>query len=387
MKILMLLNEEFPPDKRVENEIKYLTEAGHDIILACYTRDKKATKETDNKLTIYRMPINTLTYKLSVAILTIPYYFCIWKRFVNNIVKNEKPDAIHVHDLPLIKIANRVKKRHPKIKVVADMHENWPDLIKEAQHTNTTLGKILSPHKLWVNYEKTELNRADDIIAVVNEMENRLRSVSNITKPVHIVSNVVEEISEINNNRNLKKDTITLFYAGGLTRYRGVQVVIEGLKLLKDYDKKITLWVVGNGRYKQELVKLTESLGLSDSVIFFGHKPFSEKQELQNRADIGLIPHLRTVQTDNSSPNKLFEYMDSNIPVIAADCMSVKRIIDETRCGVSYSDRSPEEFAKALKLLIESSNNINYGKNGKEAIINRYNWELQKQTLIDIYNK
>ncbi len=383
----MLLNEEFPPDKRVENEIKYLNEAGYDIVLACYTRDNRATKEVNKKLTIYRMPIGTLTYKLSVAILTIPYYFWIWNRFVSNIIKKENPDAIHVHDLPLIRTANRIKKQYPGIKIVADMHENWPDLIKEAQHTNTTLGKILSPHRLWVNYEKSELNRADDIIAVVKEMENRLRNISNITKPVHIVSNVVEKITENSSTRDLKKESITLFYAGGLTRYRGVQIVIEGLKYLKDYDKKIALWVVGNGKYKPELVKLTNDLGLSDNVIFFGHKPFAEKQQLQNRADIGLIPHLRTVQTDNSSPNKLFEYMDSSMPVVASDCMSVKRIMDETNCGVSYKDTSPEGFADALKLLIKTSNLTNYGKNGKDAIINKYNWDLQKQTLIEIYNK
>ena len=37
MKILMVLDHEFPPDIRVENEIASLHNAGHEIHVACYT--------------------------------------------------------------------------------------------------------------------------------------------------------------------------------------------------------------------------------------------------------------------------------------------------------------------------------------------------------------
>ena len=38
MKILMVLEWEFPPDVRVENEMLALTEAGYEVHLACSTR-------------------------------------------------------------------------------------------------------------------------------------------------------------------------------------------------------------------------------------------------------------------------------------------------------------------------------------------------------------
>ena len=44
MKILMILESEFPPDVRVENEMLALTEAGHEVHLACSTRKNRPGK-------------------------------------------------------------------------------------------------------------------------------------------------------------------------------------------------------------------------------------------------------------------------------------------------------------------------------------------------------
>ncbi len=41
MKILMVLDHEFPPDVRVENEIEALLEADHQVHIACYTMKKQ----------------------------------------------------------------------------------------------------------------------------------------------------------------------------------------------------------------------------------------------------------------------------------------------------------------------------------------------------------
>ena len=45
MRILMILDLEFPPDLRVENEIEALIDAGHEIHLACFTRKNRQKYE------------------------------------------------------------------------------------------------------------------------------------------------------------------------------------------------------------------------------------------------------------------------------------------------------------------------------------------------------
>jgi len=71
----MLLDREFPPDLRVENEIEALTTEGHHVFLACYTRKNFPLTEQEGNFTILRHPISKFIYKSSVAALTKFYHF------------------------------------------------------------------------------------------------------------------------------------------------------------------------------------------------------------------------------------------------------------------------------------------------------------------------
>ena len=56
MKILMILDREFPSDLRVENEIETLQQNGHEIHLACFTRKNRLSVEKIGDLTVHRAP-------------------------------------------------------------------------------------------------------------------------------------------------------------------------------------------------------------------------------------------------------------------------------------------------------------------------------------------
>ena len=383
----MLLSEEFPPDKRVENEINYLTQAGNNVIVACYTRKEKPLYEENDQYKIYRLAISKIIYKSMVAILTVPIYYQVWKAFTKKIIAKEKPDAIHVHDLPMVKLANYFKTKNPNLLIVADMHENYPALVKESEHTNTFLGKILSPVFLWRRYERKQLNKVDKVITVIEEMSNRLLTQQKINKPITEISNCIVDINTNATPKTELGETVNLFYSGGLTIYRGLQIVIPAIKILLQRNIKVKLTVAGNGRYKDKLINLTNMLDLNNHVTFLGHLDRTQLNIEQQKADIGLIPHLRSVQTDNSSPNKLYEYMNDGLPIVSSDCLSLKRIIKETKCGLCYTHNSSDSFADAIENLINNFSTINYGQNGINAVKTQYNWEKQKHKLTNIYNK
>src|SRR5664279_5405694 len=111
MKILMVLETEFPPDVRVENEMLALKAAGHEVHLACSTRKKRPEKESFGKSTIHRKKITSFIYKSSVGCLKFPFYFNFWRNFIFTICAVEKFDVIHIHDLPLSQIGVEVKRK------------------------------------------------------------------------------------------------------------------------------------------------------------------------------------------------------------------------------------------------------------------------------------
>ena len=112
MKILMVLESEFPPDDRVEKEAVSLIQAGHEVHLACYTMENRRGLEIYKGIKIYRRSISKLIYKSSVGSLRFPMYFNFWRKFLQEIYEIEKYELVHIHDLPLVKVGLELKQKY-----------------------------------------------------------------------------------------------------------------------------------------------------------------------------------------------------------------------------------------------------------------------------------
>ena len=381
----MLLENDFLRDSRVEKEVHTLFKAGHEIIVAAISRSGLPLEERRNDCLVIRKNIPELILKTSVGALKFPIYFNFWRSFLRDILKDYKIDAIHVHDLPLCRMGIELKKKY-NVKLVIDLHENWPALLSVSSHANTFIGKILSSEKQWRSYEKTCAMAADRIITVVDEMKERI---SRLGIPEGKIF-VLENTPEINTPYELKYERderfFTLIYIGGISFHRGLQYIIDGMSLLVP-DLPVRLWIAGDGKYSHILKDQVRKLSLQKFVEFFGMVSKEKTEDLMKKADLGLIPHIRSEQSDNSSPNKLFEYMAAGLPVLASDCISVKRVIAETEIGRTYIFDSPTDFKHVLKKLYdEKRESVIFASNGTKAIREKYNWEQSSVSLLTLYS-
>jgi glycosyltransferase involved in cell wall biosynthesis len=386
MRILMVLDNEFPPDLRVENELEALTQAGHSVHIACYTRENRLPEETLNGVVIHRKYIPKLVYKSSVGALRYPMYFNFWRNYLSNLFTNHNFDAIHIHDLPLAKVGKELAKRY-HLKFVLDLHENWPGLLEVSEHTKSLLGRFLSKQKQWKKYELKYCSEADNIIVVVDEAKKRLEDKGIKGNKIKVVSNTLNLNHFKLPDEKPDQNFITALYAGGINQHRGLQYVIQGIKYLKGLSKPFRLWILGKGIYQEKLIEIAKSEGVSDRVVFFGWKPYEEMQKYFGKSDICLIPHLKNAHTDSTIPHKLFQYIYAKKPVIASNCSPIERIIKETKSGFSYKHDDPSDFSKKVQLLIDELNNpnlidLNYAK---QLVNKKYNWKVDSKTLVSIY--
>jgi glycosyltransferase involved in cell wall biosynthesis len=387
MKILMILESEFPPDVRVENEMLALTEAGHEIHIACSTRKNRSEYEIFGNSVIHRKTMSGFIYKSSVGCLKFPFYFNFWRRFVFGLCKKEAFDVIHIHDLPLSRIGVEVRRKY-NTRLVIDLHENWPALLKTAAHIQTIPGKLLSSDKQWVRYEQKMLPQADKVITIIEEARDRVAALGIDRDKICMVSNTInfENLSVKSTRKD--SDTLTLFYGGAINRHRGLQIVLKAMKMCILEKLNVRLWIVGSGSYRNELEKLSGILDIKPNVKFWGQKPFHEMLELLAESDAAMIPHLRTDNNDASSPNKLYQYMYLNKPVISSDCTSLKRIISETKTGYIYKNDSPEELFLLLRKLCADRKILeDVNGNGRKAVLEKYNWNYDKKRLINAYTE
>ncbi len=80
MKIGMILESEFPPDPRVENEAVSLIENGNEVYLLCLSFSKNNREEKIKGICVNRYYLKRQYYnKLRVAMLDFPIYNMMWE--------------------------------------------------------------------------------------------------------------------------------------------------------------------------------------------------------------------------------------------------------------------------------------------------------------------
>jgi glycosyltransferase involved in cell wall biosynthesis len=129
---------------------------------------------------------------------------------------------------------------------------------------------------------------------------------------------------------------------------------------------------------------LSKRLGVEELVTFMGWQPYNKMVEHLMMADFAMIPHLKSDHTDSTIPHKLFQYMYAKKPVIASDCLPIKRIVTETNSGYIYPNEDSQALANILAGLDKQKHKVK-GENGHQWVINKYNWENDSQVLLKVY--
>jgi glycosyltransferase involved in cell wall biosynthesis len=393
MKILMLLDNQFPPDIRVEKEANSLLKDGNDVAILSYMHSSMKREELINGIRIFRFRIpRQVAKKILGFSLQLPFYQWIWQREIKRTAKLYPFDVVHIHDLPLCALIQFIKGNYG-VPVVADMHENYPYLVAEQPYMNSLPARILLSKKKWFIKEKEWLIKADSIICVAEEMKQRIESLFKNPLKISVVPNVpaITELSGTTTDyfslKNRFSGTFNILYIGGIDAVRGIDILIRAAKEAAQTISILKIIIVGDGRILPDMKRLAMSLKLDNIISFEGWKPQNEIGNYIMVSDVCVIPHRKSPQTDNSSPNKLFQYLFFKKPVISSDCKSVEKIILAEKCGMIYPDNSSGELTGRINYFFEHPmDGIEMGNNGYKAVISKYNWENSVAPLLSVYS-
>jgi len=390
----MVLDNRFPPDERVEKEALSLISAGFAVYLLCFTFGDKPAEENYRGINIRRVYMPQGLYKkLSALILTVPFYRWFWYRKMQQFIENEKIDCLHIHDLPLCGTALKIRKKL-EIPVIADMHENYPVLVEQEKWANTFWGKLLISKQKWYRMEKKWLSEVDHIICIVEEMQARFGKILDTPKTFTILPNYIDPEPFLANQHSVPEITgkfqgkFGILYYGGLDSTRGLETLLGAGKILKEKIPDLAIIVVGTGSILPELQYMTKRFAIDDIVAFEGWQKQSILGSYMPATQIVVIPHLKSDQTDNSSPNKLFIAMAFGKPVIATNCRSLERIITEAECGLIYPSGDSQALAwRILELYQNAAQRQRLGYNAKLSVSNKYSWSRAVTGVIEVYRQ
>jgi len=173
-----------------------------------------------------------------------------------------------------------------------------------------------------------------------------------------------------------------IVYIGGVTKKRGV---IENISALDYINNDCRLLLAGTFE-SNELQYTCQEMSAWDKVEYFGQIDRQEVKRVLNTSRVGLVTLHPLINYIDSYPVKLFEYMSAGIPVVASDFPLWRRIIQNANCGLLVDPMQPAEISEAVDWLLENPlKAAEMGKNGKKAVLEKYNWRSQCKILTAFY--
>lgn len=168
----------------------------------------------------------------------------------------------------------------------------------------------------------------------------------------------------------------TLVFMGHLLEKQGIQLIIravpEIIKKIPDFKFKI----IGEGQYKQALIKLANDLNVAQHCDFKGK--IDKHQELENeiaKSCLAIAPYIKELDTWTyyADPGKIKVYLGSGVPVLLTNISWNAQEIEKNKCGIIISENQKDVVAKIL-FLMKKENNQPYRENAK-AYSKKFNYE------------
>ncbi|MCU0369003.1 MAG: glycosyltransferase, partial [Cyclobacteriaceae bacterium] len=141
--------------------------------------------------------------------------------------------------------------------------------------------------------------------------------------------------------------------------------------------------IAGGGEYEEYYQKLAAEMKLTDRVCFFGKLTQEELPKITASADVGvaLIENLSTSYY-YALPNKLFEYIMAEVPVIVSNLPQMKEIVTKYDVGYVVEFESKDELANAIKKLTEDDKLCESKKQNCHIASLELNWEKEVANLL-----
>jgi glycosyltransferase involved in cell wall biosynthesis len=197
-------------------------------------------------------------------------------------------------------------------------------------------------------------------------------------RPISVIYNAAGTFTEDQANKapNVRpRGAQRLVYMGSFMDYKNVEVLIDGMKFLPEYELHL-LSRIKPERQSELEGRVQNGFG---RVVF--HNGVSE-DEYHRELDQAVA--LVTGSRDEGFGIPLIESMSRGVPVVVSDIEIFKEIGGEV--ALFFDQESPEDFAKKVRLL-ESNPQWTQRSIDSRAHAEQFNWERSAGDLIEMISR
>lgn len=294
-------------------------------------------------------------------------------------------DVIHAHDIIGLMAALKVKLEQPDVKLIWDAHE----LYTEVSYASTDVAD-------FINGAIKKAAPQIDYFITINDSFTHLYKEKYPTLPDgFVLMNATRQATEVTvksdllrQSAGLNPDQNILLFQGGLVKGRGITQLLEAAPKL---PINWTVQFMGNGRMEEEILKACKKYNINERtngrqcIAIIPTVPYEELAQWTSGATIGCIPYENTnLNHLYCTPNKLWEYPNAGVPILATGLVEMKKMIEKHKTGKLLPiDFEAHDIVQAIEVL-NSDELVELERNC--LVYNKVeNWEKYEPRLIGIY--
>lgn len=355
-------------DTRCKNLYNTLTANGYETEFLGFDWTTNDFVETEGDISIY---------KLKKGFLSIPFYLkFIWHIKLKLITtKASIIFAEDIYTLPFSAIFGKLKRA----KIYYDSRELFGYLAGLKQ-------KKLK-QSFWKWTEKLFIKSADRVI-VTGKMDGEFLKQEYGIENIILLRNLPryykpETKIDLHSQLQIEKTRKIILYQGVLLKGRGIEKVFE---VLNDLPNHVFI-IAGGGEFEDYYKRLADEMKLTEQVYFLGKFTQEDLPKVTASTDVGvsLIENL-SKSYYYALPNKLFEYVMADVPVVVSNLPQMKEVIQKYDVGFAVDIDNKTELINVIKKLTEDAS-LNVSKKQNCYIASQeLNWEKEVTSLLKTLN-
>lgn len=365
--IVSVIND-LATDRRVDKTCNTLVDLGFEVLLV-------------GRLLPGSLPLSHRLYqtrRMKLFFKKGPFFYAEFNIRLFFLLMFKKADLLFSNDLDTL-LPNFLVSRLKSIPMVYDSHEYFtetPELVNRRRVQN-----------VWKKIEQAIFPRLKDVITVNESIAGLFKE--KYGKPVHVVRNIPPtpefDARKTKTQLGLPEDKpIILLQGAGINIQRGAEELVEAMQ----YIEGIFLLIIGSGDVIDDLKKMRIDLKLEDKVCILPKMPFTELIHFTANADLGLTLDKDTnINYRYSLPNKIFDYINAGVPVLASPLVEIKKIIDQYQVGETIESHEPHQLAKKIEAMVANKDKLAFYRQNCRIAAQTLNWENEQKKLIEVLQK
>jgi len=300
-------------------------------------------------------------------------------RLVKYILKDGKPDIIHLSNALILGIARQLKKRID-VKVVCSLlnEDDWIDdmaepyrsrawemIAREAGYVDIFVTPSDYYKSLFV--EKTKL-KADNIMVVPLGFDPEWEPASRSDRE----PSAIGYFSRVNSHNGFDK-LVDAF------------IELKGRDLIPGLTLNVCGGYTGTDRpFVLKQIKKIREAGLVKSIKIYPEFQGDKKKEFFNNVDIISVP----VRKYDGYGLYIIEANGAGVPVVQPATGAFPGIIDKTGGGITYEPDTVSELVSSLhKVLMNKELLMQLSEEGRKKVIQELSLNKMSEGLAEVYNK